>query len=191
MELLFPQGFRHVEEKGQCCSQCQQVACVANFPFGNVTIEVSAPLLCAQGWIIKKTSAFFQPVSCISRMTSRRCKSLCVSKVSVDVYLAVPCCVHLTGTTMLTITFSGRNGKHVTSISLDMKYQERIWKGWWHGVILLLQRYICCLTSHCYHLKQFRYLALEIQGYSVSKLIQLCCHWFWICWGRKQVTQLL
>ncbi|OWK58541.1 Mucin-5B [Lonchura striata] len=34
------QGFRYVEEKGQCCSQCQQVACVANFPFGNVTIEV-------------------------------------------------------------------------------------------------------------------------------------------------------
>ncbi|KAJ7411355.1 hypothetical protein BTVI_50229 [Pitangus sulphuratus] len=33
-------GFRYVEEKGQCCSQCQQVACVANFPFGNVTIEV-------------------------------------------------------------------------------------------------------------------------------------------------------
>ncbi|GAB0190059.1 mucin-2 [Grus japonensis] len=34
------QGFRYVEEEGQCCSQCQQVACVANFPSGNVTIEV-------------------------------------------------------------------------------------------------------------------------------------------------------
>ncbi|KAK2536626.1 hypothetical protein Q9233_003041 [Columba guinea] len=33
------QGFHYVEEEGQCCSQCQQVACVANFPFGNVTIE--------------------------------------------------------------------------------------------------------------------------------------------------------
>ncbi|NWZ60204.1 MUC5B protein, partial [Haliaeetus albicilla] len=34
------QGFHYVEEEGQCCSQCQQVACVANFPFGSVTIEV-------------------------------------------------------------------------------------------------------------------------------------------------------
>ncbi|OXB72764.1 UNVERIFIED_CONTAM: hypothetical protein H355_006207 [Colinus virginianus] len=34
------QGFHHVEKEGQCCSQCEQVACVANFPFGSVTIEV-------------------------------------------------------------------------------------------------------------------------------------------------------
>lgn len=63
METLLPQGFHYVEEEGQCCSQCQQVACVANFPFGNVTIEVSTPLLCTQGWITKKTSAFFEPVT--------------------------------------------------------------------------------------------------------------------------------
>ncbi|XP_015719727.1 mucin-5B-like isoform X1 [Coturnix japonica] len=40
MVTFFPQGFRYVEKEGQCCSQRQQVARVANFPFGTVTIEV-------------------------------------------------------------------------------------------------------------------------------------------------------
>lgn len=105
METLFPQGFRYVEEEGQCCSQCQQVACVANFPYGNVTIEVSTPLLCTQGCIIKKTSAFFwtSVVHFEAGKTSRRFKNISISKVNVNVYTAALCCVHLTGTTVLKI----------------------------------------------------------------------------------------
>lgn len=65
MVTLFQQGFRYVEKEGQCCSQCQQVACVANFPFGTVTIEVSAALLCMPAEL---TSVLFEVVSYILRL---------------------------------------------------------------------------------------------------------------------------
>ncbi|KYO22189.1 hypothetical protein Y1Q_0000775 [Alligator mississippiensis] len=34
------QGFRYMQQKGVCCGQCVQVACMGTFPSGTVTIEV-------------------------------------------------------------------------------------------------------------------------------------------------------
>lgn len=87
MVTLFPQGFRYVEKEGQCCSQCQQVACVANFPFGSVTIEVSAPWLCMLNWI--DFSAFRSSVIHFEAgKTFQRLENICISKVNVKVYMA-------------------------------------------------------------------------------------------------------
>lgn len=86
MVALFPQGFRYVEKEGQCCSQCQQVACVANFPFGSVTIEVSAPLLCMPSWIdfnaFRSSAIHFEAAK-----TFQRLEIICICKVYIRVYM--------------------------------------------------------------------------------------------------------
>nr|XP_056707940.1 mucin-5B-like [Euleptes europaea] len=62
-------GFRYVHEEGKCCGECIQVACIANFSFGTVVLEVGElykdPQANCTQYICSKSSGRFLLISTV------------------------------------------------------------------------------------------------------------------------------